>query len=555
MMNELENSINAFWLLCRNVLNHQFDFQALPEDLASLIRGYAEGIVKQHELKVVSRDFGNKEEQKEHKEATELLKLFDASSNGYRSATNVLLEYLKLQESLNTHSFDLNVKVFSMIDGVPYSEPIITNDKRCPICNRFPQDTQVYALISGNPQTDSLYQTYQSRKDRTNMSVCQYCFTAGWVDLPTAKITTESRQVNKGREYLFIITPVSEKQLKQLLDALIHVYRGEEEGEEVLTEANDNDPLDAYLAEYNMPARDSLSVLGMSRKRLRELRGFVLQSSNQLLRTMVVRVPAERLVGEDKVSGAVRHELHKAAMYDFWQIVGGSMHYGRIVEGFPFSIDGQVITEREMQRASLAYHIADRYTRVFIKKTRQYRLNSALFMLLLTDPRLAANRIINAKRREDNGKYAPNKVTIKEILMSTEKLANQQDWQFLLGLRVVETLINLRMVPKARGFWKPDGQQYSGVELVKWIQRMKMIHDANSARAWGTSLINGYRREHDVGVNTEKTSQILALVEEIIETCKLHDDVTLTELARNIANMDYYLLFYYTHHLVEQEEK
>ncbi len=139
--------------------------------------------------------------------------------------------------------------------------------------------------------------------------------------------------------------------------------------------------------------------------------------------------------------------------------------------------------------------------------------------------------------------------------MSTEKLANQQDWQFLLGLRVVETLINLRMVPKARGFWKPDGQQYSGVELVKWIQRMKMIHDANSARAWGTSLINGYRREHDVGVNTEKTSQILALVEEIIETCKLHDDVTLTELARNIANMDYYLLFYYTHHLVEQEEK
>lgn len=552
-MTELEQSINEFWALCQDVLGDQFDFARLPDDLSGLIKMYAEKTVKKNDVKIVEAVIGDKNTQKENKEATELLKLFDASSNGYRSVTNVLIEYLKIQESLNKQAFELAVKAFAMVDGRPLAETVVTNDKRCPICNRFPQDTQVFALISGNPQTDSLYQTYQNRKGRTNMYVCQYCFTAGWVDLPTAKITSESRQVNKGREYLFIVTSVSEKQLKRLLDVLIHVYREDEE-ETAILGLDETDPLDAFLEENNMPARDSLSVLGMSGKRLRELRGFVLQSSNQLLRTLVVRVPIERLVGEDKVSGAVQRELTKAAMYDFWRIVGGSLHYGRIVEGVPFSIDGQEITEREMERASHAYYVADCHTRFFVKKTKQYRLNSALFMLLLTDPRLAANRILNTKRREDNGKYAPNKDTVKEIIMNIEKLADPNDWQFQLGLRVVETLINLRMVPKARGFWKPNGQQYSGVDLVKWIQRMKMIHDSTSARAWGTSLINGYRREHDAGANTEKVSQILALVEEIIETCAKHDAVTLTELARNIANMDYYLLFYYTHHLDQSEE-
>lgn len=554
-MTKLEQSINEFWVLCKNALDGQFDFGELPDDLGGLIRKYAEKEVKQNDVKIVASVIGNKNAQNENKEATELLKLFDASSNGYRSATNVLLEYLKIQTGLDKHAFELEISAFAMIDGTPLIEAVVTNDKRCPICNRFSQDTQVYALISGNPQTDSLYQTYQSKKGRTNMYVCQYCFTAGWVDLPTAKITSESRQVNKGREYLFITTPVSEKQLKELLDALIHVYREDNnDNDEILADVDDDDLLDAFLEENNMPARDSLSVLGMSRKRLRELRGFVLQSSNQLLRTFVVRVPIERLVGEDKVSSAVQRELIKAAMYDFWRIVGGSLHYGHIVEGVPLSIDGQEVTEKEMEQASHAYHIADRFTRYKIKKTGQYRLNSALFMLLLTSPRLAANRILNAKRREDNGKYAPNKDTVKEIIMSVEKLADPNDWQFQLGLRVIETLVNLRMVPKARGFWKPNGQQYSGVELVKWIQRMKMIHDSNSARAWGTSLINGYRREHDAGTNTEKVSQILALVEEFIETCAKHDDVTLTELARNIANMDYYLLFYYTHHLNQSEE-
>lgn len=551
-MIKLEESINSFWALCRNALREQFDFGVLPDDLSGLIRGYADGTIKKDDTKIVSKVIGDKEAQKENRYATELLKLFDASSNGYRSVTNVLFEYVKLQTDLDACAFELYLKSFSMIDGVPLVETVVPNDKRCPICNRFRQDTQVYALISGNPQTDSLYQTYQSRKERTSMYVCRYCFTAGWVDLPTAKITAESKQVNKGREYLLITTPVSEKQLKRLLDALIHVRR--EDDNEVPTSPDNDDPLDTFLEEYNMPARDSLSVLGLRRKSLQELRGFVLQSPNQLLRTMVVRVPIERLVGEDKVSGAVRRELHKAAMYDFWQIVGGSLHYGRIVEGVPFSIDGQVVTEKDMERANLAYHMADRFARTFVKKTRQYRLNSALFMLLLTDPRLAANRILNAKQREDNGKYAPKKDTVKEIIMSIEKLADPNDWQFQLGLRVVETLINLRMVPKARGFWQPNGQPYSGVDLVKWIQRMKMIHDSNSARAWGTSLINGYRRKHDAGVNAEKASQILALIEEIIETCDKHDNVTLTELARNIANMDYYLLFYYTHHLVEQEE-
>lgn len=552
----LEQSINQFWTLCREALGEEFDFSQLPTDLSDLIERYAQKKVKQKDIKIVSSVIGDKNTQKQNKGATEILKLFDASSNGYRSATNVLLEYLKIQRDFDKGVYDLPVGAYATLDSVPIQHvEEIENKQRCPVCNRFPQQRTAFALITGGPQTDSAYQTYRtSQAKRSSLSVCQYCFMAGWVDLPTTKIVKDGQNVNKGREYLFITSPLAKSRLEKMLDLIAEHGRQsgvasakipDDEPEELTT----LDSLTLELcAEFGVELSDPLSVLGMSTRRLRELRGFVLQSSNQLQRIIVLRVPLERIVGEDKISGAVRRELIKATMYDFWLITGGSLHYQRIAENTPFSVDGQPVTRSEMFRANCAYRIANRYARV--GKYRQ--LNSALFMLLLSHPCQAANRIFNAKKREKGGRYALGSQKVKEIIQMIEEITQEKDWQFQLGLRIVETLVETRLAPNAKGFWKNPKEQYSGVELVKWIQRIKMIRDANSARAWGTSLINGYRREQGRGANTEVVERILTLVEEIIATCSKHN-TSLTEFGRTVANMDYYLLFYYNQNIANKE--
>ena len=556
----LEQSINQFWALCRTALDDHFNFDELPSDLSELIKQYAEKKAKQKDVKIVARVIGDKDAQKQNKAATEVLKLFDASVNGYRSATNVLLEFLKLQQGFDKGVFDLNIGQYVSINGIPiYDEHKIQNTNRCPICNRFPQENKGFALISGGPQTDSSYQTYRnSQGNRNSLEVCRYCLTAGWVDLPTAKIIKDGQNIYKKRDYLFITTPLSKSRLERLLDLIVqHGNQSDQdsvdtEEPEQLDEANQDvlDPLTLDLCnEFNVELSDPLSVLGLSTRRLRELRGFVLQSSNQLQRTIVLRVPIERIVGEDKISGAVRQELMKAVMYDFWQVTGGALHYGRVRSDAQFSMEGQVIDLDAMFRANRAYRIADRYARV-----GKYRhLNSSLFMLLLAHPRQAANRIFNAKKREKGGRYALGNKKVKEIIHMVEEIENKEDWQFQMGLKIVQTLVDAGLTKKAKGFWKNKQEQYSGVELVKWIQRIKMIRDPNSVRAWGTSLINGYRREHGYGANTEIVGSILALVEEIISICEANN-MPLIDFGRTIASMDYYLLFYYNQNLNEEKE-
>jgi hypothetical protein len=146
-----------------------------------------------------------------------------------------------------------------------------------------------------------------------------------------------------------------------------------------------------------------------------------------------------------------------------------------------------------------------------------------------------------------------------EVIQMTEDLTHKDDWQFQLGLRIVALLVSTELTERARSFWYRDKatgefKLYSGVDLVKWIQRLKMVRDPNSARAWGTSLINGYRREHGQGPNAEVVEQILTLVEDIIETCQKHD-TPLGEFSRRIANMDYYLLFYYNQQQANQKSE
>lgn len=556
----LDRAIDDFWRLCRTELERRgVDLNFIPLDLSKLIHSYANKQVGRQDVMIAKSAKLDALPEKSQKFADVILKLFDASSNGYVSVTNILLEYHKLQEEINAGRYQLQIENFASIDGMSINlQEHIENAEQCPVCHRFSQSISAAALIIGNPQSDSLFQTYRSG-ERTNMRICRYCFCAGWVDLPASKITKTGQNVNKGREYLFVNTALSQASLEELLHRLCKTELisdddstgdADDQSPEV-EDPNDQSEIAEFMKflqdTFGIEAGDSLAVIGMSSRRLREIRGFVLQSSNKLQRTLVLRVPLEKIVGEGKVSGAVRRELIKAAMYDFWQITGGTLHYNRVCEGTPFSVDGQAISLDEMLRANRAFSIANRFAR----GGKYLQLNSGLFMLLLSHTREAVNRILNAKKRNNSGRFAPGSEKVKEIIDMAEQIAVQDDWQFQLGLRIVATLVKIELAPRAKGFWKNAKEQYTGVELVKWIQRLKMARDPSTTRAWGTSLINGYRRENDRGANTEDVKRILDLVEEIIDTCSAHD-TAISDFARAVANMDYYLLFYYNHKQTQQ---
>ena len=133
----------------------------------------------------------------------------------------------------------------------------------------------------------------------------------------------------------------------------------------------------------------------------------------------------------------------------------------------------------------------------------------------------------------------------------------QKDWKFDLGQRITSALVEVDLLPKARSFWKSPQEKFSGVELTKWLQRLKMAHDESSIRQWGTQLINALKagrvasrefkeaRGMQIGPPGEETvTKVLGLVEEIITTCADHK-CKLSEFSRDIAEMDYYLLFYF----------
>lgn len=585
----LAEAIDRFWALCVAALSARIDLSAVPKQPGRLTLKRAAGKARPANLQIVKKVNLDHLDRSERNHIEEILKLFDASSNAYRSITNALLEYEKLHRDLAEGKYDLRVGDYASIDGAPLKslEPV-PNESLCPVCRRSKQSQTALALITGNPKMDSVFQTYRSSQaTRTSMRVCSYCFTAGWVDLPAALINKTGQSVNKGREYLFITTPLARDDIQRLLDVIsrreIGVTVPEEEVELVTIteepadgerrpeekfEGNEDLSLATFgrfLEEkYGIEGFDSLSVLGLSAQRLRELRGFTLPSANPLQQVVAVRVPVERLVGEDKVSGAVRRELMKATMYDFWQITSGSLHYNRIVNDVPFSVDGQPIELEDMRRANVAYRIADRYARV----GRYRQLNPGLFMMLLSHSREAANSILRARHRVK--RYAPGKEKVKEVIELTESIA-QQDWKFDLGLRIVGTLVEVGLLKKAEGFRYGPGPNdvFTGVELVKWLQRLKMIRDETSARAWGNMLLNALKRG-DLAYKEyiqaqggqisapgkETVRKILDLVEGedgIIQTCAQHGG-KLSELARDIANMDYYLLFYYNQRQAAQSE-
>ena len=572
----LIDAIDRCWARCRTVLEPWFDLSATSQRPGHLVSQHLSGSVKRGDLRIVKNVDTKQVEEEKQAHAAEILKLFDASHNGYRSLTNVLLEYHKLQQDLTRGVYDLSISEYVSVDGVPLERPkTVANKTLCPICRRYRQTHSALALITGGPKNDSAFEVYRGNlsKRTQNVKVCAHCFLAGWIDLPAAKIVKVGQGIDKEREYLFITTPFARSELQQLLDLIAgrttHTVQEKEEPD-VSPEDEDDDlslsAISQFLErKFDFEGYDSLSVLGLSRGRLAELRGFTLPSTNSLLRIVAVRVPVQRLVGEDKISGAVRRELVKAAMYDFWQITGGTLHYNRIVPDAQFSIEGRPIAKWEMERANTAYRIAHRYAR----HGRYQQLRSGLFMLLLSRPREAANRILHAQHR--NRTYAPGSDKVKEVIELTEKIA-QPDWKFDLGLRIVAALVDIGLLKKAEGFRYGPGPNdvHTGVDLIKWLQRLKMIRDETTARAWGNMLLNALKRgdlaykeyiQSKGGQITapgkETVSKILNLVDGedgIIQTCVCHDG-NLSELARDLANMDYYLLFYYNQHQAAQRQQ
>lgn len=488
-------------------------------------------------------------------DVAELLKLFDASGNYNRSLTNVLLEFLKMRSAIAAGDYSLRLAEVALVDGAALAAPrAVNNSGLCPVCRRFSTALGAQGLITGNPKTDSVFQTF--RNSRTQIRVCAWCFMAGCVDLPIATITKDGQSISKDRDYLLLASPLPKQKLQWLID---FIQRGaavvEEENPEADAEQNSLDASELAELEAMMGVGGGygqLAVLGMSRRRLAHVKGFVLPTGNVIGNLMGIRVPTERFVGgrDPKVSGAVRREFVKATMYDLHRMTGApSMHFGSVLPECSFSVAGKPIDLAEMRRANVAYRIADRYARF----GRYRQLDSGLFMLLLSNPREAATQML---RREARGDYVPGEEKLRGVIEMAESIA-EKDWKFELGLRITSVLVDVDLLPKARSFWKSPQERFSGVELTKWLQRLKVARDESTLRQWATQLINALKagrvasrefkeaRGIEIGPPSEdKIGKILGLAEEILRECKDHH-CRLSEFSRGVANTDYYLLFYH----------
>jgi hypothetical protein len=306
---------------------------------------------------------------------------------------------------------------------------------------------------------------------------------------------------------------------------------------------------------------------------------------NALSNLVLLRVPLEQLSGDENVSGSARRELAKAVMYDFWRITGqtASLHYGsrpargmfagggvmnQPVEG-RFTVNDVAVTAEEMRRASIAYqiveyspnlHVPPRFRQHLARQQRGSALISPLYLLLLSDTRTAVNHMLRRHRRKnqprDKQRNLMGEKNIEEVIGMSESIA-RPDWRFDLGLEIVKTLSEVKLLPKDRGFRRGGDRVASGYELVKWLQRMKMIRDETSARAWCNQLINALKRgdiahkeflrEKRIEIREpgeQVITKLLGMTERIIRACQEHN-VSLGEFSRGIAEMDYYLLFTY----------
>jgi len=358
----LQNGIDALWCSVRLKLLELAPDLDLPLALAEDVgRSAVDGKRQEHALfakpkaeerkstkarKLTARAEHNREvlrvlttrDKKLADDVEELLKLFDWSQNAYRSLTNILLESIKMQAYVAAGTFALPLAQVALLNGQPLAVTASPpNAELCPVCQRFAQEVRAPTLITGRSEGDSNYYTFKQREGA--ISICRWCFIVGYVDLPIASFVKEGQSVIKGREYLLLTSPLPKEKLQRLVDFV-------RQGRTEVIEGGDQEESTVSVAELaELQAMmgvaggyDELAVLGISRQRLSYLKGFVLPMVNVLSNLVGIRVPAERLVGEDKVSGAVHRELVKATMHDLHLATGAiSMHYNVVAEA-PFSV-------------------------------------------------------------------------------------------------------------------------------------------------------------------------------------------------------------------------
>lgn len=98
----LAEAIDRFWAQCRATLGDKVDLASTPRQPGRLTIERAAGKAKLTDLRIVKMANLDHLERDDQVYAKEILKLFDASSNAYRSVTNVLLEYEKVRRDLAT---------------------------------------------------------------------------------------------------------------------------------------------------------------------------------------------------------------------------------------------------------------------------------------------------------------------------------------------------------------------------------------------------------------------------------------------------------------------
>ena len=147
----LEAGIEKLWCMVRTTLLTLMPELSLPQSVTCGIRNVVEKRVSRSSLALVepNKDVLKALETNDKKLAgdiKELLKLFDASGNYYRSVTNILLELLKMQAAVSAGEYNLPLAQVILLDG---QQLLIDRDKHCkrienavlcPICRRFPQE-------------------------------------------------------------------------------------------------------------------------------------------------------------------------------------------------------------------------------------------------------------------------------------------------------------------------------------------------------------------------------------------------------------------------------
>lgn len=529
----LSEILDDLWKHITETLSEKLDFPFFPESLSRLIRNAAQGECSRRNLSIIDKVNLSHLPKEEAKIFIDILKLFDASGNYYRSVSNVLLEYEKMKRWLKEGEFNLAVSQYIKVDGAPVKESqIVENSKVCPVCLTFPQGIQAQAMITGEPKTDSRYQLY--RGSRAQMRICHWCFIAGYVDLPLSTIRKAGQAITKRKEYLHIDSSLSRGELQRLIDlsqGKPHAEIAAEEEAEPLEE----DPLISDLTDEEKRRIRDFSVLGAGRG-LTRLDGFVLPLEFDFSRKIGIAFPPGQLIAlEEEASGFVKKKLVAATLYDLHKLTRGSVHYGKIGTGL-LSMFGKQINVEEARQANLIFQICD-------KNRENFVFPVGVFELFFAHPREAVNGILRINMRRE-ARFRPRSEKIEEVLKMAREIADQDDWIFRLGWELVEYLLDNGLIQWATSFHKSGGDTWSGVDLVKWIHNFKMVRDRDSLREWCTRVVYALKKEDRA--YQANIQELVNLENKIGQECENHK-LGLGEFSRRIANMDLYLLFSYTH--------